>query len=406
MCTTDSFEDYVNTTKRVIGNEIIGKVVKGKYKITDYCKDSCRFTLHCPVCSTDNILWNRGSITAKKDQMLKGKIPCGCNKIVVRWTTNQYKILLGRFFDKNQQLKYDKDFNCLEKITSNTRISMYNTLSGVSYNTTVFNILNEKIKFSDQGLSSNMEDSVLISKFTANGKYPDGTLFERIEGEVNYWRLTCPICKNDDYTKEGYCNGIFRIHVTNLGNGVRPCRCYKGYKGGEDWRVFKINAKLKRTGASLLYVTGYNPEDTIFYKCENNHELKLDIKGFLSKHKIQCRSCLPSSNRNGFYKKRKEEQDNLYIIQGEGFMKVGRTFNLTQRLTKLKRRTKSSLKVIHLFRGKHKDVYHYEQEVLRMYRTIFNGLTWTNETFKTEDLEEVYDFLQKAEDIKEEQQFL
>lgn len=398
---TDSFEYYLETTPKFKGLDCIGKKVNNKYTITGYCLKKSIFTLHCPVCSEDKELWDSDSIKAKKQQLVTGKIPCQCKKEVVRWSTNQYKVLIKRFLVKNKHIICHDNYEKYEKIKAFTKLRLENILTKLKYNTIVFNIIHNRVMFKEEGISSCTDNHKLIAKFMSTGSYPEGTLFERFHGETNYWLLTCPICRVDEYAKEGYCDGKFKIHVTNLGNGVRPCRCHKGYKGGEDWVRFKVKSKMERVNSELISTTGYNYSDNILYICPKGHKITSSIRNFLSSPKLQCKGCVPRSNRCGFYKDRAEELDNLYILGGKGFIKIGRSFNLKGRFINLRRVSKEDLKVLYVFKGKHKDIYHYEQEILMRYRVNSENIEWTNEIVSEEDLKNIYKFLLEIDCIEE-----
>ena len=91
----------------------------------------------------------------------------------------------------------------------------------------------------------------------------------------------------------------------------------------------------------------------------------------------------------GYYHNRLEEDDNLYVISIDDYIKVGRSFNLKKRFYDIKRESGcEKLEMIYTLKGLHKDIYHLESRLHKELRK--NGFTykttWSNETFLKEGL--------------------
>jgi hypothetical protein len=107
----------------------------------------------------------------------------------------------------------------------------------------------------------------------------------------------------------------------------------------------------------------------------------------------RCRGCaLDETGFNGYYPERKDEQDYLYVLDFDSkFIKVGRSFDISDRLDGLSRSSKISIKRIHklrIFTATHQEVYDTEQAFLEELRErgFQYNLNWTKECFENECL--------------------
>lgn len=95
---------------------------------------------------------------------------------------------------------------------------------------------------------------------------------------------------------------------------------------------------------------------------------------------------------NGYFSERAEEQDYLYILNFDNkFIKIGRAFDVTDRIKRLKNLSKIPIDKIYklkIFTSSHQEVYDYEQEILKNLRILgFQYyVNWTNECFENECL--------------------
>ena len=106
-------------------------------------------------------------------------------------------------------------------------------------------------------------------------------------------------------------------------------------------------------------------------------------------------------------KERKDEKDYLYILDFNGrFIKVGRSFDVDERIRNLKSLSKiKKIYKIHVLTATHKEIYDYEQELhskLRE-RNFQHYVDWSNECFRNESILIIRNFLEifeKQEKIK------
>ena len=72
-------------------------------------------------------------------------------------------------------------------------------------------------------------------------------------------------------------------------------------------------------------------------------------------------------NGNGYYPERKDETDFLYVLSfNNQFIKVGRSFDIDERIKGLKKPSESGIKKIYklrIFTATHQEIYDYEQEL-------------------------------------------
>lgn len=204
------------------------------------------------------------------------------------------------------------------------------------------------------------------------------------------------------------------------------CECtLHNYKWETTLNALVSDKKLtgcKMCMADKQRVNMLTPEDTIIKACiqickDNNYIFLGFPNGYTGvKSKVQymclkhgtvntncdnllrgryCRKCWtenrPPSSEGfyGYYKERDDELDFLYILNfNNDYIKIGRSFNVKQRITMLKWVSGcSNVKIITFYKGVHKDIYTLEQEIHRRLRGLgYEHLesSWSIETFKIE----------------------
>lgn len=122
-------------------------------------------------------------------------------------------------------------------------------------------------------------DNDFIDEIKTSDKYQKGTEFFK---EDNIWFYFCPICSNDEYVKNGVCDGKFRSTRSNLRKGKKSCRCSSTYRPSQEQIDFKVNKILKGKGILLStgdwYKTNRSKFDYLCLSCEtessmNYHDL-------------------------------------------------------------------------------------------------------------------------------------
>ena len=136
-------------------------------------------------------------------------------------------------------------------------------------------------------------------------------------------------------------------------------------------------------------VDGYKNSYSCFeYTCKIHGKQSVSYNNFVN-HGRRCGGCAKdASGFYGYYPERKDEQDYLYILNfNNQFIKVGRSFDVKQRLKSL--RTESGIKTIYkmrIFTATHQEIYDYEQELhteLRE-RNFQHYVDWSTECFEND----------------------
>ena len=125
----------------------------------------------------------------------------------------------------------------------------------------------------------------------------------------------------------------------------------------------------------------------------------------------RCPACwkerqIELGNGNGYYPERKDEQDFLYVLNFNGkFIKVGRSFDVDDRIDNLKTPSVSGIKNIiklRIFTATHQEIYDYEQFLLNSLRPNFKYYCdWSTETLVNPSLPILNDLLDTTCKFKE-----
>ena len=147
---------------------------------------------------------------------------------------------------------------------------------------------------------------------------------------------------------------------------------------------------------SVGFVDGYKGvHKTRFeYYCKIHGKQNVGYNNFVNQG-TRCSGCAKDKqkelgNGNGYYPERKDEQDYLYILNfNDKFIKVGRSFDVDDRISDLKKPSVSGIKRIiklRIFTATHQEIYDYEQELhseLRE-RNFQHYVDWSNECFEND----------------------
>lgn len=389
-----------------------------------YGKDSkgaAIFILECSICSKDEELWPYLAIKSLKGGLVRGKIPCGCAKMP-KWTKDQNEIRIKRKCDKRGYKfhGWSGDYN-----GKSTRLVLSNNATGNHWRSaTIDSLLNgrgDPIEGREKTrLAKTKDNNVHINAFYKAGFTKDYRFWRSVRtnslGRSYYWNYTCPVCSSDEYVQKGLCSGVFESGTYNLKNGEKSCRCCKSYKWSQDQREYQINKICKEEGLTFIgwgteegYVNSYVKFKWV---CSEGHPCESSVSNFLN-HNYRCITCrLIGGVGYGYYPKRAQEQDFLYIINFDNkYIKVGRSFDIKERfkgnkgLIKCSKLTREKIKILKVFTSNHQRIYDTEQwlhEELRERGFEYNeedGL-WSIELFDMDSLT-VLDYLLKDTDLED-----
>lgn len=148
---------------------------------------------------------------------------------------------------------------------------------------------------------------------------------------------------------------------------------------------------------SIGFQNGYNNVKSIFeYICPKHGKQKVTYSHFVN-NGSRCPFCFKEKQKEygnlyGYYPERKDETDFLYILDFDGkFIKVGRSFDVNQRVKDLRTLSKTPIKRIHklrIFTATHQEIYDYEQELHKELRerNFQYPVSWSTECFENDSL--------------------
>lgn len=295
------------------------KTCKGVLEVKEiaYRKNYVKsYTLVCSECSKDTELWPYGSITSTKAGLLKGNRPCGCEGNT-KWSKDQWKIRIKRVCDKRgyEFIGFAEDsWN-----GKDTKLVLKNKFSGHLWKSTSANNLVNRGRGDPleaarlRSLDRIRDEEDLVSEFKSTGKFVEGCLFKRLsvgKGRGK-WKFECPICKDDEYTKNCESSKSFITSGSSLLNGSLPCRCAKVYKWNKKEMLYRCKRLLKERGDTFLNVVGDYLGNKTLVKWESGkcgHENITPINKLLTGQR--CNTCFKGGYKNS-------EKGILYVVLWE-----------------------------------------------------------------------------------------
>jgi hypothetical protein len=186
--------------------------------------------------------------------------------------------------------------------------------------------------------------------------------------------------------------------VINDGNGCPKCKL-DHQRTDEQEALNKCKTICDAESYELLgFVDGYESalKSRIEYKCPTHGKKNVSYNDFVNGCR-RCRDCWKERQKEsgslyGYYPDRKDEKDYLYILNfNDKFIKVGRSFDVDERIKGLRTKSKVPIKKIHklrIFTATHQEIYDTEQAILEELRArgFQYRLDWTKECFENECL--------------------
>lgn len=220
--------------------------------------------------------------------------------------------------------------------------------------------------------------------------FPDG-YFVSQKGDLVRGRKPCGCSKKPEWFDWQYLI-LARINdIINIGNGCP--KCAGNARPTEQEALQKCVDICKEMDYNAVgFVDGYKgAHKTRFeYICKIHGKQNASYHDFVNGGR-RCGVCAKDlGNGNGYYPERKDETDFLYILNFNGkFIKVGRSFDVNERLKDLRTLSKTPIKKIHklrIFTATHQEVYDLEQELhseLRE-RNFQHYVDWSTECFEND----------------------
>jgi hypothetical protein len=191
--------------------------------------------------------------------------------------------------------------------------------------------------------------------------------------------------------------------IDKIINGKYGCaKCSNNYKPTEQEALQKCIDICDGMDYNICgFVDGYkNVYSRFEYDCPIHGIQNVSYNDFVNGAK-RCRGCGNDKNMlralefgyaNGYYPYRKYEQDYLYVLDfNNKYIKVGRSFNVSERLKTLRTSSKIPIKRIYklrVFTATHQEIYDLEQELHNELRdrNFQYYVDWSNECFENHSL--------------------
>ena len=206
---------------------------------------------------------------------------------------------------------------------------------------------------------------------------------EEFHGQYTKLNLEC--------LKDGH---KWTARINDIINGGRGCpKCGGTLKLTEQEALQKCVDICKEMGYDAIgFVEGYRSarKARFEYICKIHGKQEVSYNSFVNSGS-RCGGCARDlGNGNGYYPERKDEQDYLYVLNfNDKFIKVGRSFDVDERIKGLRDVSKILKKNIHklrIFTATHQEVYNLEQELhseLRE-RNFQHHVNWSKECFEND----------------------
>lgn len=336
--------------------------------------------IKCLNCAKDPELFGEGLFRTTLGYLKAGKTPCPC-KGNFRYNENQYKVLCKRKC-KELNLKFLGWEGGYNKGKSKPKVSC-NITRSVKYYKDIDGFLNTKVA------------KIPLKLLGHSWEGCNGNTLEVVEQNGEDLKVVCSICKNhpERYPSTFNC----KAWQVNRRKTYTPCGCSPSYPYSnltlksltEDW--------ISNTKLSVVSfpegTDNWGVKAKVILRCEKGHVYGKSFDTIINTHAKSCKICT-SAAFNGYYPDRAEEKDYLYLLVFNGkYIKVGRAFNVTDRLISLSRESGvpiSDIKVLKVFTATHQEVYDTEQrihEILEDKGWYHHESDWSTETFQLSSFE-------------------
>lgn len=204
---------------------------------------------------------------------------------------------------------------------------------------------------------------------------------------------------NLECLKDGYS---WTARINDVINGGTGCpKCSGVYKPTEQEALQKCIDICKEKDYDVVgFIDGYKGvyKTRFEYICKTHGKQNVRY-GIFVNNGTRCIGCWKdkqlellrdNGNGNGYYPERKDEQDFLYVLNfNDKFIKVGRSFDVDERIKGLRTASKIPKKKIYklrIFTATHQEIYDLEQELhseLRE-RNFQHYVDWSTECFEND----------------------
>ena len=353
------------TERRETKKTVVGKTIKhrdGVVTIKDFKGSNGlvnEFVAECSVCSLDTELWPYGSLIYDMVNIKRGDLVCGCNRSV-RWKSWQIELQVSRML-----LGGNLTFSGFVGDTyrgKNTKIILRSEGED-DWEITLSNLRKQTTPIFSKGYKESLKVKNNIKYLEKSLLLPDHYKYSYDKTKKKYC-VSCSMCDSDPKFKS-LGDKLYLSRLDSLKDGRKPCRCSSTYKFSNEERLLQIEEQINQRGLTKVRIPKeLNSRARIVWVCERGHIQDSKLNDFV--RGCGCFECNKlEGNWYGYYPNRVEEEDNLYLIKftnsKEIFYKVGRSFNVKERIRKM---TKDyEMELICSIQNKHQVIYDVEQDL-------------------------------------------
>ncbi|AHK11295.1 hypothetical protein S14_186 [Shewanella sp. phage 1/4] len=351
--------------RRETKRTIVGRTIQHKLGVTTIreFKGSnglvSEFIAECSVCSLDTELWPYGSLIYDIVNINRDELLCGCSRSV-RWKDWQIKIQIDRIL-KGGNLTFCGFEDGLYE-GKDSKIILYAD-GEPEWKISIGNLRKQQTPVFSKSYKENLKIKNNLQGLYECLLLPDHYNYSYDMTQKKY-QVSCSICDSDTKFKS-LGNKLYPSKLDSLKVGRKPCRCSPTYKFCNEERLIQIEEQIQSRGLTKVRIPEeLNSRSRIIWVCKNGHVQDSKLNDFVKGSGcFECGKLV--GGWYGYYPNRVDEEDNLYLIKftrkGEIFYKVGRSFNVKERIRKM---TKDyEMELVSSTQNIHQIIYDTEQEL-------------------------------------------
>lgn len=179
----------------------------------------------------------------------------------------------------------------------------------------------ERGKGNSFGNKNAISDEDHIKDFLATGVFTEGTTFVntgvKTKGNHNcIWKVTCPVCAVDAYSKAGLGDGSFEGRTTHLKNGRVPCRCSPRHIYSKDQWMFRFQMMCEEKGYTFvraIYEGEAYSHGDVEYTCPEHGLQCMAMKNMMTGR--GCPECANKTQQFCYINEVYDEDNNLCALK-------------------------------------------------------------------------------------------
>lgn len=332
-------------------------------------------TYTCNVCHKDVELFPT-PLRGNKDLLKRGGCGCGCS-MKTNWTDKQLTIMARRLVESSGY-----EFIGLVNIKNKTKAKIHlrcQKHNEDSYPTLANSLIKGKVSCNSCSsentglLNSKPNDYNTLLNICRSFELPY-TLVEKSDlntgSQNSKVKVFCPICSEDEYSKNGLSDGWFETTKSHLIEGKTCCRCHKGHRLNKEQIEFKLQKFAELDGECFIgmkYWSGNIEGSIAEMSCsdDSHNSYQIEVEKYLHKS-VRCPLCSGADKRYSYIN---------YISDNElpVFLKFGIASDTSVRLSNLRKNNKGwSIDNLSCFVfDTQRECIKAETEVKKLYRTKY-----------------------------------